>query len=253
MRYLATYLIYIAVVARAVGWNQETSPIPASIWVLLAVYGAVLVTQQTLTRRLPWYPRFYALVQSVLVITLLYLAPSLDFLIMLFFPLSFQVVQFFHPWVGFAWIAAFSLAMAGRFLFGLEWQAGVTMILSGSGTNVLMGSFAHLIARTEQRQQENQRLFKDLQEAYRQLKESALRAEALASAEERHRLVRELHDSLTQTLFSMNMAVQSARLAAEQDPAQVESHLRRLQAADNLLDDRLLSPRHHHLRLAHSL
>ena len=56
-------------------------------------------------------------------------------------------------------------------------------------------------------------MFGELQKAYRQLKDSAAQAEALAAATERHRLVRELHNSLTQTLFSMNLAVQSAQLA----------------------------------------
>ena len=160
---------------------------------------------------------------------MLYSAPTIDFLHMLFFPLSFQAVQFFHDVVGFAWIGGFSLALSGMFLFGMEWEAGLTMVLGGSGANVLMGSFAHLIARTEHRRQENQRLFGDLQEAYRQLKDSAAQAEALATATERHRLVRELHNSLTQTLFSMNMAVQSAQLAADEVPDQVEEHLIHLQ------------------------
>jgi signal transduction histidine kinase len=161
---------------------------------------------------------------------MLYSAPTIDFLTMLFFPLSFQAVQFFGKMVGFAWIGTFSLAMAGMFLFGLEWQAGVTMILAGSGANVLMGSFAHLIARTKQRRRENQQLFGDLQEAYWRLKDSAVQAEALAAATERRRLVRELHDSLTQTLFSMNLAVQAAQFAAIETPQQAEEHLIHLQA-----------------------
>jgi len=229
MSYFATYLIYIAVIARAIGWNQETAPIPTSIWILLAVFGIILFSQQALTRRFPLYPRVYTLVQSALVISMLYIAPTIDFLTMLFFPLSFQAVQFFHDRIGFAWIAGFSLAMTGMLLFGMEWQAGLTMVLAGSGANVLMGSFAHLIARTEQRRQENQHLFGDLQEAYRQLKDSAVQAEALAAATERHRLVRELHDSLTQTLFSMNLAVQAAQLSIQEAPNTVGEHLIRLQ------------------------
>jgi len=229
MRYIATYLIYIAVIARAIGWNQETAPVPTTIWVLLVIFGVFLVSQQALTRRFPLYPRLYTLVQSALVIAMLYLAPSIDFLTLLFLPLSFQAVQFFHDLVGFAWIGGFSLAMAGRLLFGLEWEAGLTNVLAGGGANVLMGSFAHLIARTEQRRLENQRLFGDLQEAYRQLKDSSTQAEALAAATERHHLVRELHDSLTQTLFSMNLAVQSAQLSLDEVPSQVDEHLIRLQ------------------------
>jgi signal transduction histidine kinase len=145
-------------------------------------------------------------------------------------PLCFQAVQFFPNRVGFAWIGVLILAMAGMFLFGMEWEAGLTMVLAGAGSGFLMGSFAYLINRTEQRQEENQRLFADLQEAYRQLKDSAAQAEALAAATERHRLVRELHDSLTQTIFSMNLAVQSAQLALIDVPLQIDEHLIRLQS-----------------------
>jgi signal transduction histidine kinase len=104
------------------------------------------------------------------------------------------------------------------------------MVVAGTCANLLMGSFAHLIARTEDHQIENRRLFGELQAAYRQVKASASQAEALAAATERHHLVRELHDSLTQTLFSMNLAVQSAQLAVDENPAQVEEHLVRLQS-----------------------
>lgn len=229
MQYLTTTLIYVAVIARAVGWNYETAPIPGAIWILLGVFGAMLFSQRALTRRFPRYPRLYTLAQSGLVIAMLYQAPTLDFLPMLLYSLSFQAVEFFGARIGFAWIGIFSLATAGMFFFGMEWQAGLTMLLGSGAVNLLMGSFAHLTARTEQRRQENQRMFGDLQEAYRQLKDSAAQAEALAAAAERRRLVRELHDSLTQTLFSMNLAVQSAQLAMAEVPLQTEEHLARLQ------------------------
>ncbi|MGE5124471.1 MAG: sensor histidine kinase [Acidobacteriaceae bacterium] len=230
MRYFATYLIYIAVIARAIGWNQETAPIPIPIWTLLAIFGAFLFSQQPLTRRFPSYPRLYTLVQSALAITMLYRAPTLDFLSMLLLPLCFQAVQFFGARIGFIWIAGLILALSGMVFFGLEWQAGLTTIITGAGTGFLMGSFAYLITRTEQRRRDNQHLFADLQEAYRRLKNSAAQSEELAAASERHRLVRELHDSLTQTLFSMNLAVQSARLSIGENPLQSGEHLLRLQA-----------------------
>ena len=103
------------------------------------------------------------------------------------------------------------------------------MVLAGGGVNMLMGSFAHLIERTEQKRLDNQKLFRDLQEAYYQLKDSAAQAETLAVVTERHRLARELHDSLTQTLFSMNLAVQSAQLSIQEAPLQTEGYLVHLQ------------------------
>jgi signal transduction histidine kinase len=229
LQYFPTYLIYFAVVARAIGWIQDSSPIGAPVWILLGLFGLVLFSEQMLSRRLAWYPRPYTLVQSGLVIAMLYLAPALDFLPMLFFPLSFQAVRFFRHRVGFAWIGAFSVAMTGMFFRGLEWQPGIVMLLASSGANVLMGSFAHLMTLTDRRREENQQLLGNLQEAYRQLKDSAAQAEALAAAEERHRLVRELHDSLTQTLFSMNLSAQVAQLSMQEDARQVDEHLARLQ------------------------
>jgi signal transduction histidine kinase len=229
MQHLITYLVYLAVLARAVGWNQETTPIPSAIWSLLAVFGIILFLQQPLYRRFPKSQPAVVLIQSAMVIAMLLLDPAIDFLPMLFLPLSFQAVQFFGSRIGFAWIGGFILVMAGLALFGMEWEAGLTLVLTGGAANMLMGSFAHLMHRTDQQQRENQRLFVDLQEAYRRLKVSVSQAEALATADERHRLTREMHDSLTQTLFSMNLAVQAAQLSVQEEPDQVESHLTRLQ------------------------
>jgi signal transduction histidine kinase len=229
MRSFATYLIYLAVLARAAGWSQDAPPIPAPAWILLALYGVLLFTARPLTRAWAGYPRAYLLVQSALVIGMLYSATRVDIFPMLFFPLSFQAVLYLPVRAGFAWIGMFSLAMAGMLLAGMERQPGIAMLIFSSGANALMGSFALLIQRTERARQHNQRLLSDLQQAYRGLKDFSAQGEALAAAEERQRLVRELHDSLTQTLFSMNLAVQAAQLAAGQDPGQVEGYLRRLQ------------------------
>lgn len=230
MGYLVTYLVYIAVILRAVGWNYDTSPIPTVIWALLAIYGVVLFSQQPLTRRFPLYPRLYILIQTGLAISMLYSAPTIDFLVMLFLPMCFQVVWFFPNWIGFTWIGFSLAAAAGIMLFALERQVWLTMILTGAGLFFLTGSFAYLIRRTEQSRHKNKQLFAELQEAYRQLKDSAAQEEKLAAATERHRMVRELHDSLTQTLFSMNLAVQSAQFAVSEDPTQAEEHLIRVQS-----------------------
>ncbi len=229
MGYILPYLIYIAVIARAIGWNYETAPISTLVWILLTVFGIFLFSLRELTKHVPWYPRLYILIQSVLAITMLYYASSLDFLSMLLLPLCFQSVQFFHARLGFIWIGALILAMSGILAIGTDWQAGLTSIITGAGTGFLMGSFAYLITRTEQRRSENQHLFGNLQKAYRQLKDSAAQAEELAAVTERHHLVRELHDSLTQTLFTMNLAVQSAQLSVGDDPYQAKEHLIRLQ------------------------
>ncbi len=228
-RYFVTYLVYLAVLARSAGWSQDGLPIPVPAWILLALFGVLLLSEQPLSRALPWYPRLYLVLQSGLVIAMLYIAPTVDIFTMLFLPLSFQAVQFLPARAGFAWIGGFSLAMVGLLFVGMEWQQWIGALLLSAGANTLMGSFAYLMARTEQARAKNQKLFGELQGAYRQLKDSAAQAQALAAAEERHRLVRELHDSLTQTLFSMNLALQAAQLSAQEEPIAVPDHLSRLQ------------------------
>jgi signal transduction histidine kinase len=55
------------------------------------------------------------------------------------------------------------------------------------------------------------------------------RAQIGAVLEERNRLARELHDSVTQQLFSMVLTAQAARTHFERNPARVAGHLERLQ------------------------
>jgi signal transduction histidine kinase len=69
----------------------------------------------------------------------------------------------------------------------------------------------------------------DLQSAHQKLQEYASQAEELAAARERNRLARELHDSVSQVIFSVTLTSQAARLLLEQDPSQVPTQIERLQ------------------------
>ena len=68
-----------------------------------------------------------------------------------------------------------------------------------------------------------------LQVAHGQLLAHASQKEELAAEQERNRLARELHDSVTQTVFSMNLTVQTARLLLERDAGRVAGQLQRLE------------------------
>lgn len=54
------------------------------------------------------------------------------------------------------------------------------------------------------------------------------RSRSLAIMEERNRLARELHDSVTQTIFSITLATESARILLEKDASRVPDRLERL-------------------------
>ena len=47
--------------------------------------------------------------------------------------------------------------------------------------------------------------------------------------QERNRLARELHDTVSQLIFSINLTTRSAQLLLKKDPARVPDQLKRLQ------------------------
>ncbi|HEX7973197.1 MAG TPA: histidine kinase, partial [Anaerolineales bacterium] len=223
-------MIYAAVVVRAAAWIESNPPVQGMVVWLLVIFGLLLFSEPLITRRLTGYPSLYLILQSGLILALLLQAPGMDFLPALFYPLSFQAVTFFKRRLGFLWIGAFSLAMTGPLLLGWKWQLpGLAAVLISGGTSFLVGNIAHLIQKAEQSRQENQRLLKELEAASRQLQEQAAQVEEYAATQERSRLARELHDSVTQTLFSMNLTVQGAQLLAGKAPGRVAEQLDRLQ------------------------
>jgi signal transduction histidine kinase len=69
----------------------------------------------------------------------------------------------------------------------------------------------------------------ELQDTHRQLQAYADQVEELAAMEERNRLARELHDSVSQTLFSIVLHTRSAQILLERDPPRIRPQLQRLQ------------------------
>jgi signal transduction histidine kinase len=177
-----------------------------------------------------WLPIGYLALQTGLVVGLMRILPPEDFFANLFIPLSLEAVFFFGRRFGFLCIAFFSVAMAGPLLDSEEGKLfGLAMIFLYSGTNYLFGGYAYQVEKAETARSQNQRTFDELQSAHRLLQGYAGQVEALAAEQERNRLARELHDSVTQTVFSMNLTVQSARLLLEREPARVAGQLERLE------------------------
>jgi signal transduction histidine kinase len=229
IRYLGVYLIYLAALVRALH-DYSGRPDTGLVVVLLVIYGLLLILEPWLPRRRGWYPWVYLSLQSGLVMVLLLFPPHQDFLPMLFIPLSLQAVLFFNRRTGLVWIGAFTLAMAGPVMAGWDWTLpGLVMVLFFGGIFFVIGNYAHLIQRAEAAGRENQRLLEELQVTHRQLEDYAAQVEEFAAAQERGRMARELHDSATQTIFSMNLTVQAARLLVDREPGRVAEQLDRLQ------------------------
>jgi len=254
MRRVGIYLIYTAVALRGLV-RLANEPGFGQAAVLLAMYGLLLVLAETqLTQRRawclpqaehtglvlsrggellqgePWVPLAYLLLQTCLVVGLLLVPPILDFFGFLFIPLSLQAVFFLGRRIGFLCIGLFFLAMAGPMLVDEKgWVFGLTMTVLNTGYCLLFSGYAHQVQRAEAVRERNQHLLGELQVAHRRLQGYAVQVEGLAAERERGRLARELHDSVTQTVFSMNLTVQSARLLLKREPDRAFGQLERLE------------------------
>jgi signal transduction histidine kinase len=145
---------------------------------------------------------------------------------LLFIPLSLDAVSFFGRRTGFLSIAIFSLAMFVTLLFSdVGPLFGLVMGILYSGVCFLFGGYADQVQKAEAAQMQNQRTFHELQVAHRQLQGYADQKATLAVEHERSRLARELHDSVTQTVFSMNLAAQSAGLLSDKEPHRTTGQL----------------------------
>jgi signal transduction histidine kinase len=86
--------------------------------------------------------------------------------------------------------------------------------------------FAAVITELLRREQQ---LRRDLAEAHEQLRDHAAQAERLATAQERNRVARDIHDGLGHSLTVVQMQVKAARAVLATDPAKADEVLAKAQ------------------------
>jgi signal transduction histidine kinase len=105
---------------------------------------------------------------------------------------------------------------------GMAWQEALREGL-GLFASVV---FAALITELLQREQ---RIRRELAEAHEQLRDYAAQAERLATAQERNRVARDIHDGLGHSLTVVQMQVKAARAVLASDPATADTVLAKAQ------------------------
>ena len=143
-------------------------------------------------------------------------------------PLVSQARLFLHP-LGSAAVCAASLVIVNAHLHWLgiplasRWSAliGVTTAIAF----VLL--FTDIAARERTARAESERLGRELAEANRKLGEYAVQAEELATARERGRLAREIHDSLGHYLTVVNVQLEAALAVFDRTPQKARGAVRK--------------------------
>jgi len=195
---------------------------------LLLVWLVLFLSEPAISRRWSRYFPIYLLCQTALVFTLLSRPGFTDFFGSLLPILGMQVMLRLKPMIGGIWMGLCAPIMMLLLVRTYGTTPAIALTLIYTAGNVFFGTYTLAMRRAQAARLQNQTLAGELQEANEQLHDYSTQLEQLAVARERNRLARELHDSVTQTVFSMTLTTQSALLLLDRDPGRVGVHLERL-------------------------
>ncbi len=168
----------------------------------------------------------YFVVQIFLGSLIIYLSGQTSYNALLLLPLAgHSVVLLGEPW----WYLANGVLMVAytftvRLLTG-GWDVvwvNLPIFLAGQ-ISVLV--FTQMTVGEERARREIQGLVTRLEEANEQLRDYALKAEELATATERNRIAREIHDGLGHNLTALNMQIRAANAILEKNPMKAQGFL----------------------------
>jgi signal transduction histidine kinase len=223
---LTASLYFVAVALRTWLYFREDPYLGRALGLLL-LWLLLIASEPRLSRLWQAYFPIYIILQTGLVFALMALPGTPDFMGALFGVLSMQVLLRLPTRVGVVWIGLCALGLLLLLSRTYQYQAIAFALIYTAG-NVFLGSYTRTIRKAQASRQYNQSLAVELEHANRRLQDTSTQLEQLAAARERNRLARELHDSVTQTVFSMNLTTQSAALLLARDREQLSIQLERL-------------------------
>ena len=225
---MAVYFFYAAVVVRTLALEVIRPRLP--IYLALEFLYLVLFTLVLWRplRRRAWQ-HLYFIFQSLLVLALLFLRPKFDFIVLLFVLLSFQAALVFPGRERWLWIAILTL-LTGLPLTVFLGVNGLAVALLPMTIGIVFPAYVIVSQEIEVGLRSSQGLLDELQDANQQLTAYTGQVEELSTLQERNRLVREMHDSVSQTIFSISLHSRSARLMQERDPEHLRSQLEHLRS-----------------------
>jgi signal transduction histidine kinase len=225
--YLTTYLLAVGSVIRyLVRFRDDRS---WSFTLLLGVYLVLLFSEPIFFRRHRPLTYIYLVFQMAIISMLATMEPNVDYWAALAIPLVVQIMHYFPQRTGFIIVGIITVIMAILMIIGPSPEVGLPLILIYTVIYFLLASFIALIQEAEAASEESQKQQAELQNAHRQLQSYTTQAGELAVLDERNRMARNLHDSVTQTIFSMRLTAEAANMLLDQNPAKARAELDKLQ------------------------
>ena len=222
----ASYLLVAAVAVRGV---TEYPDVRNQLFLLLALLCLTIAGERLLpATRIRWRMAF-VVSQVAIMIGLYLITPLGDYWAIVLLPACIIVMQMHRERIGWTYIGGFVISMSVMLAMGEGVADSLGYIIVYIAAYVFVGSYSLLLRRTQVEKEKSDRLLVRLREAHRQLGDWASRVEELTSVRERNRIARDLHDSATQTIFSMTLLARSTRMLIEQAPDKLPDQLERIE------------------------
>ena len=225
----AIYFFYLVVILRTLAEPDFLPSQQVRYLALELLFGVLFTLMLWRPCSQPICQHLYFIFQSLLVLYLLIPWPGLDFLNVLLVLLCFQSPLVFPGRARWVWVVILLLIilLSLTFLLGLR---GLALASLPGTAGLIFPAYVVIAQEIETGQRKRQALLSKLQEANRQLTAYAGQVEELAAIQERDRLARELHDSVSQTIFSISLHSRAAHILLERDPDRLRPHLEQLQS-----------------------
>jgi signal transduction histidine kinase len=154
------------------------------------------------------------------------LAPNVDFWAGLFFPLVLQDMNNFTQRTGFLITGILTIVMIIFMLLGVGFGTGLPLIIINAVIYFFLATLIAVVGEAEAAREESRRQQAELMATQETLRQSEMEK---AITTERNRLAHELHDSVTQSLYSLTLFTEAARhIAEEQDLKDLEQHIKQI-------------------------
>ncbi len=226
----AIYLFFAAIVVRTLAWTEVDirDLLPWYLGLMLAYFVLFTVVLLRPVPRREWLHLYFVL-QAALILALLSLDSHLDFLTAFFVFLCYQASLVFTGRTRWMWCGIFVLLTGGSLMFYFGALDGLALALVPMAAGIVIPAYVIASQELELARARSQAMLDDLQATHQQLQVYVDQVEELAAMEERNRLARELHDSVSQTLFSIILHTRSTQILLERNPDRVRPQLEQLQ------------------------
>jgi len=225
--YVTSYFMIISTVIRSQsGFRGESFQEP--IIIPLVVFIILFVIEPLLSRKSHTLTHVYLGVQTLIASYLLFIPPHADYMAVLYIALVYQAIYVLPEKIGLGWVSAITLVMVSMILYGHGFADGIGYIINYVLAHFLVSGLLIITNRAVSAREESERLLLELKAAHKKLKEYSIQVEELTVEQERNRLARNLHDSVTQTIFTMTLTAETAKILIDRDKKQTIEQLESL-------------------------